>query len=166
MPRLLASHRATALRRSLCVGSPASFGDCVKHKLDFRARKAGDLRIELEIRERTQLDGERATIPAGVEGELIVGQRIGPALRRIEARKAKRRHAFQAQKLSGLQAAMPGDDFVVIVDEDRIGEAEPGDAVGDLPDLLFGMRAGIAGKRPQARDRHRLDGQGFHLRRP
>jgi len=34
---------------------------------------------------------------------------------------------------------MPGDDLVIIVDEDRIGEAEPGDAVGDLADLLFGM---------------------------
>jgi hypothetical protein len=120
----------------------------------------------LQIRERTQLDGERATIPAGIEGELVVGQCIGLALRRIEARQAKRRHTFQAQKPSGFQAAMPGDDFVVIVDEDRIGEAEPGDAVGDLPDLLFGMRAGIAGKRLQARDRHRLDGQGFHLRCP
>jgi hypothetical protein len=32
------------------------------------------------------------------------------------------------------------------------------DAVGDLPDLFLGMDSGVAGMRPQARDRHRLDG--------
>jgi hypothetical protein len=117
----------------------------------------------LQIRKRPQFDGKYAAIPAGVEGELVVGQRVGLALCRIEARQAKRRDGFQAQKLSGPQAAMPGDDFVLIVDEDRIGEAEPGDAVGNLPDLFFGMCAGIVRRWPQARDRHPLDGQGFHL---
>jgi hypothetical protein len=105
-------------------------------------------------------------IPAGVEGELVVGQRIGSALRCIEAGEAKRRDTFQAQKLCGRQAAMPGDDLPIIADEDWIGEAEPRDAVGNLPDLLLGMCTGIARKRPQARDRHRFDGQGFHLECP
>jgi len=117
----------------------------------------------LQVRERAQLDGKCAAIPASAEGELVVGKRVGPAFRRIEARQAKRRHVFEAEKLGGLQPAMAGDDFVIVVDEDRIGEAEPGDAVGNLPDLLFGMCAGIARKRPQARDSHRLDGRGFHL---
>jgi hypothetical protein len=117
----------------------------------------------LQIRKRAQLDGERAAIPAGIEGELVVGERIGSALGRIEAGQMKRRHHFQAQKLCSLQAAMPGDDVAIIVDEDRTGESEPRDAVGDLPDLLFGMRARIARKRPQARDRHRLDGQWLHM---
>jgi hypothetical protein len=44
---------------------------------------------------------------------------------------------------------MPSDDLAVIADQHRIGEAEPLDAVGDLPDLLFGVSPGIAGVRPQ-----------------
>jgi hypothetical protein len=53
---------------------------------------------------------------------------------------------------------MAGNDLAVLSDQNRIGEAEMSDAVGDLPDLLLGMGSGIAGMRPQARDRHRFDG--------
>ena len=38
---------------------------------------------------------------------------------------------------------MPGDDLVVIADQDRVGEAELLDTVRDLSDLLLGMAAGI-----------------------
>ncbi len=57
---------------------------------------------------------------------------------------------LQSEQLCGFQAAMSGDDRVVSVDEDRIGEAESGDAAGNLPDLLFGMSAGIARRRATA----------------
>jgi hypothetical protein len=53
---------------------------------------------------------------------------------------------------------MAGNDLAVLTDQHRIGEAELPDAVGDLSDLLLGVGPGIAGMRPQARDRHRLDG--------
>jgi hypothetical protein len=36
---------------------------------------------------------------------------------------------------------MPGDDDIILVNEDRIGKAERLDAVGNLPELAFGMRA-------------------------
>jgi hypothetical protein len=40
-------------------------------------------------------------------------------------------------------AAVAGYDFVVVGDENRIGEPETGYAVGDLPYLLLGMRASV-----------------------
>jgi hypothetical protein len=36
-----------------------------------------------------------------------------------------------------------GNDFVVIADQNRVVEAEPLDAVGDLADLLAGMGARV-----------------------
>jgi hypothetical protein len=53
---------------------------------------------------------------------------------------------------------MAGNDTAVVPDQNRIGEPEPPDALCDLPDLLLGMGAGIAGMWPKASDWHRLDG--------
>jgi hypothetical protein len=50
---------------------------------------------------------------------------------------------------------MSGDDFVVIANEDRIGEAKLPDAVGDLPDLLLRMGSGICRIWPKACNCHR-----------
>jgi len=47
------------------------------------------------------------------------------------------------QQPGGLHPAVPGDDLVVIADQDRVGEAELLDTVRDLSDLLLGMAAGI-----------------------
>jgi len=43
---------------------------------------------------------------------------------------AKRRNALYPEKLGSLDAAMPGDELVIITDQDRVGEAEFLDAVG------------------------------------
>ena len=45
----------------------------------------------------------------------------------------------------------------VAIDQDRVGEAELADRGGDLRDLRFGMRAGVAGVRDQRRDRAMVD---------
>ena len=44
---------------------------------------------------------------------------------------------------------MPGEHPVVLVDDDRIDESDGLDAVGDLANLLLGMRAGVARVRLQ-----------------
>ncbi len=142
--------RTRLLPRSLHGRSRAGSGCSVENNLYFRARKARNFRIERYVGERLQLDRKRCAIPAGVEGELVVGQRVGSALCRIEAGKAKNRHVLQAEQFRRIEAAMSGDDPVVAVDEDRIGEAESGDAAGNLPDLFFGVGAGVARRRATA----------------
>ena len=49
-----------------------------------------------------------------------------------------------AKKGSGLDAAVASEDHVLAVNQDRIGEAEDPDAVGDLPDLFARMSARVA----------------------
>jgi hypothetical protein len=41
---------------------------------------------------------------------------------------------------------MPRNDLVVIAHQDWIGESKPADAIGNLPDLLFRMAAGVLGE--------------------
>ena len=96
-------------------------------------------------------------VPPGIEGKLVVGDDIGPPLRRIKVGEAQRRDALHPEQLGGFHPAVPGDDLVVIADQHRIREAEPVNAVGDLPDLLLGVGAGIAQIRLQAPDSHGLN---------
>jgi hypothetical protein len=60
-------------------------------------------------------------------------------------RKPQRRNGRDAKKLRGFDAAVPGNDLPSIINKDRIGVAKACDAIGDLPDLRFGMGARIAG---------------------
>jgi hypothetical protein len=137
----------------------------VQHQIDFGEREAGDLHVEIEIDEGLQLNREYLAIPAGIQRKLVVGEDVSPALRRIQVGQANRRDGLQADELGCLHPAMSGDDLVIITDQDRIGEAELPDAVGDLPDLLLGMGTGIPGTGSQAGDRHRLNDHGLHALR-
>jgi hypothetical protein len=55
------------------------------------------------------------------------------------------RHLHHVQFARREDAAMPGDDPVVAVDQDRVGEPELADAAGDLRDLRLGMRPRVPG---------------------
>lgn len=93
-------------------------------------------RREFEEKQRLELDGQHLLIPPGVEGQLVVGEHVGAALGLIEMRQLQGGYTVQPEQLGGLDAAMACDDLAVVADQDRIGEAEAGDAVGDLADLL------------------------------
>jgi len=54
------------------------------------------------------------------------------------------RHGRHPEVARRLDAAMAGQDAVLPVDQEGIGEAEPTNAFGDLADLLSRMSAGIA----------------------
>ena len=53
------------------------------------------------------------------------------------------------EQLCGQKARMPGKDHTFLVDEDRIGPAEPCNAIRELADLLFRMSAGVSRISPQ-----------------
>src|SRR5207248_165498 len=118
--------------------------------------------VEIDVDEALQLDRQQLTFPAGVEGELIVGQYIGAPLSRVQMSQAHRRDTVQAEQLCRLDPAMAGDDRTVLSDQNRVVESELPDALGDLPDLFLGMGSGIAGMRPQARHGHRFYRHGLH----
>jgi hypothetical protein len=55
-------------------------------------------------------------------------------------------------------AAMAGDDHPLVIDDDRVGEAELADRGSDLLDLLFTVCTGIAFRGPDSSERTQ-----FHL---
>ena len=157
--------RPTARRRSVRLGEPiicriALFlgRKALDQLVDLSDRKARDADVEAEVsvHQLLQLEGEQLLVPAGVEGELIVGQHIGPLLGRrqmADAKAGRRRHAEFARRLG---AAVPGENAIVAVDQHRVGEAEAADAFGDLADLFARMNSCVARPGPQF-----VDGDGF-----
>ena len=118
--------------------------------LGDRETRHADIEIEVNFQETLQLKCENLFIPAGIEGELVIGQRIGPLLLRRHVLKADAGNTVQSDKLGSSQSAMSREDHVLAIDEDRIGESEMADAVGDLPDLFLRMGSRIArvGRQP------------------
>jgi hypothetical protein len=107
-----------------------------------------------------QLGGEHLLVPAGVERELVVGDDIGPVLRRREVVEHDHRHRVEPEPARRLEPSVAGDHGAVAGGEDRIGPAELHDAGGDLRHLLVRMRARVARIGAQARERPVLDRVG------
>lgn len=80
-----------------------------------------------------QLDRQQFPIPAGIECELVVGQHIGAAPGGREMRELYDRYLLHPDQPGGFKPAMPGNDLIVIGDQDRIGETKLADARGNLP---------------------------------
>jgi hypothetical protein len=116
----------------------------IEHQVDLGNRKPRNRQVELQVEQTLQLQRQQFLVPTGVEGELVVGQYIGPTLGRIEMRQRHRGYRLHAQQPGSCHTAMARDDLVLIADEDRAGEPEPADAVGDLPDLFLGVTPRIA----------------------
>jgi hypothetical protein len=112
------------------------------------------------IRQKLQLDPQDLRVPARLLGELVVGQDVGPALGLSEMGQLDDRDRLQAKHFGSLEPAMPGNDGALAIHQDRVGEAELADAVGDLADLLRAVGARVARIGPEAAWRDVGDGKG------
>src|SRR5262249_891993 len=123
--------------------------------VDLGNREAGELNVEVEVtgRELFELEGQELIVPAGVECDLVVGKDIGSLLGCRHAVDAKAWDGLHPQKLGGFDTTVTSEDLVVSVDQNRVGEAEALDAVGDLPDLFPRMSPGVSGIGAKVRDR-------------
>jgi len=79
-------------------------------------------------------------IAAGIERQLVVGWRIGPLPGRAHVFHPNTRYCLLGDQLSRHQAPMAHRDHAVFVNEKGVDEAKLPDAVGDLFDLLLGVR--------------------------
>jgi hypothetical protein len=116
----------------------------VENRIDLLRRESEDRNIKVERDQSLQLGREYLLVPAGVQGQLVVGQHICATLGWGEMGQAHNRHLVDAGQPCPLDPAMAGDDFVVVAYQYGIGEAEALDAVADLTNLRVGVRAGIA----------------------
>ena len=98
----------------------------------------------------------------GIEGQFVVGQHIGPFLIRRHGLQANTGDSLHTKELCRLDTAMAGEDPVLIVDQDRIGEAEGLDTLGDLADLLSGMGPRIRCPGPECLRSKHFDGKITH----
>jgi hypothetical protein len=64
---------------------------------------------------------------------------------------ADNRNGLVPERLGSGDPTMPGDNDAVLVDQDRVVEAERSDAGCNLSDLLGTVRPGVSAVRPKAR---------------
>jgi hypothetical protein len=178
-PVAIEEPHVTSARHGRCgIGHGRNFilrsGWCVRRTLlrliedevDLGEREAGQFDIELKVDEALHLDRKDFAVPACVQRQLVIGNDVGAALSRVEVRQTTGRDALHAKELGGCDTPVPGDDLVVVADQNRIGEAEALDAVGYLAQLFLGVGARIAGIGPQAGDARRFDGHAVHCEFP
>ena len=132
-----------------------------------RHLKAGDRHVEVDddLGQVLQFDREDLGVPAGSRGELVVGQDIGALLVVAEMLDAESRNLSHAEIPPAAHPSVAGDDHAVLVDQNRIDEAERLQAVGDQLDLALRVGASVAGiglegfrSRPSRRDRPGFSG--------
>ena len=138
----------------------------IGHKLvDLDWLEAEDRDIKaLRFQQPGQLryfDRKALTIPARVLGNLVVSNCKRALSRRRKARQHDDRHLRDAEALRCPVAALAGEERPIFSHQQWVGEAECGDAVCDLTDLLVGMGPGITPIDLDLIDRQRLH---LHIR--
>ena len=101
--------------------------------------------VDAEFGKLACFERQHLGVPASTLGELVVGEDQRPLLRRAEMRQLDHRHLGEPELARGQEPAMPGDDAVLAIDEQRRGEAELADRAGDQRHLRLRVGAGIAG---------------------
>jgi hypothetical protein len=89
---------------------------------------------------------EHPAIPARIEGEIIVGKDVGFRLRLAHLRQSDGGNALHSEQHCSFHSPVPGEDLVVLADQNGVGEPEPLDAATDLLDLLLRMRGTSPGE--------------------
>ena len=130
-----------------------------EQRIELERLEAERAEVGAELRQLAELQGEQLAVPAGLLGEPVVGQDVGPLLRLGEVAELDHRHRGEAELPRRQHPAVAGDDAVLAVDQHRVGEAVLADRAGDQRHLRLAVGAGVAGVGDQARDRAVVDRQ-------
>ena len=71
-----------------------------------------------------KFDGKDFLVPAGFLGQPVVRQDVGAFLRRAEVGNLDRWDLGKSQQLGGLDPSVPGDNLVVLVNQERLRKGE------------------------------------------
>ena len=86
--------------------------------------EAGQVQVEVHLLELGQLERQLVVVPARHRGRLVVGDAVRLGLRRRQADGHVDRDFFQAQLQRRLVARVADDDDALLIDDDRLAEAE------------------------------------------
>ena len=139
----------------------AGIGQLVaEERIELERLEAQRAEIGAELRQLAELQGEQLAIPAGPLGELVVGQNVRPLLRLGEVAELDDRHRGEAELARCQHPAVAGDDAVLAIDQNRVGEAELADRAGDQRHLRFAVGARVTSIGDQAPEGPVLDREG------
>ena len=135
-----------------CSGSAGASSSSVRpvlalarqQPLQLALAEADQPEVEAELGKVGQLEPQQRLVPAGVQGQLVVGEHIGALLRLAHVRELDHRHPLQPELPCRQHPAMPGDDAARAIDQHRVRPAELPDAGRDLRHLGVGVGARIA----------------------
>ena len=116
-----------------------------EERIELARLEAERAEVGAELRQLPELQGEQLAVPAGLLGEPVVGQDVGPLLRLAEVAELDHRHRGEAELACRQHPAVAGDDAVRAVDQHRVGEAVLADRAGDQRHLRLAVGAGVAG---------------------
>jgi hypothetical protein len=113
--------------------------------VDLARLEADDLDAEVELgkREVLELLGQEPFVPLRGLGEPIVGDHQGAAFLLAQPLDRDRRDLRPAEFAAGLDPAMPGNDFVFVIDQRRHRGPEGPDRTLELLDLLLRVMARV-----------------------
>ena len=117
-----------------------------QHQQPFQLRGVEPNQVEVEalVPQPHQLFRQQRVIPAGLQGDLVIGQDVGPLLRLAKVLESDYRHLGERELAGRQQSAVSREDAALLVDEHRVRPAELHRARRDLIHLRVRMRARVA----------------------
>jgi hypothetical protein len=101
---------------------------------------------------QAEFNAKELIIPTGIQRELIVSDDVSAFLSLTQVIENDHRHLFEPELPRSEEAPVAGNDTCFRIHEDRVVEAELGDACGNLGYLRVGVRPGIPSPRDQLVD--------------
>jgi len=95
-----------------------SLASILQDDVDFRHLEPGQFDFDIEIDQTLQLDRQKLLVPAGLLGELVVGQDVGALIRLAQMREPAGRHRGDAEELGGAMT----EKLAELFDEHSPGE--------------------------------------------
>lgn len=116
----------------------------VKQVLQLVVTEAGEAKVKAGLLQVGEFERQQFLVPAGIDGNAVVGKHQRPALRLRQTRQHDGRHGFHVEFSRRQHAAMTGNQRAILGNQHRVGEAEGADRPGNLGHLRIRMCASIA----------------------
>src|SRR5438552_8079789 len=104
----------------------------VEDEVDLGSIESGQLDLEIEVDEPLQLEAQELSIPARLLRQFVVGQDVRTHIGFAQMRETHSRYCIDANEFVSFDATVTGHDLFLVIDQDRIAEAELLYALGDL----------------------------------
>ncbi len=103
--------------------------------IDLVGRETADFNRRIDENELVELEPQRLEVPFALLRQPVDRQPEKPSFAVVEMSDPDARQAIEAEKPHTLDDRLAVDNFVIRTNQDRLRIAEPGDGIGNLPDM-------------------------------